>query len=105
MIEEFERNGEFDETRAREFVATAVETFRWRGAATVPAEIYRKLRDLADSGAAVVFASTDMQEMTYLPDRVITFYRGMQIGDIDLSAITAARILKEITDPFNETNL
>jgi ABC-type sugar transport system ATPase subunit len=69
------------------------------------AEIYRKLRDLADSGAAVVFASTDMQEMTYLPDRVITFYRGMQIGDIDLPAITAARILKEITDPFNETNL
>ncbi len=44
------------------------------------AEIYAKLRDLADGGAAIVFASTDMQEITYLPDRVITFYRGMQIG-------------------------
>ena len=43
LIEEFEGNGGFDETRAREFVATAVETFRWRGAATVPAEVYRKL--------------------------------------------------------------
>ncbi|MGC1860144.1 MAG: VOC family protein [Methylocystis sp.] len=43
LIEQFEANGEFDETRAREFVATAVETFRWRGAATVPAKVYRKL--------------------------------------------------------------
>ena len=43
LIEQFERDGEFDETRAREFVAAAVETFRWRGAATVPAEVYRKL--------------------------------------------------------------
>jgi ribose transport system ATP-binding protein len=69
------------------------------------AEIYRKMRDLADEGAAIVFASTDMQEITYLPDRVITFYRGMQIGDFDLAGITTAGILKEITDPFNETNL
>ena len=43
LIERFEANGGFDETRAREFVAAAVETFRWRGAATVPAEVYRKL--------------------------------------------------------------
>ena len=43
LIEEFEGNGGFDEARAREFVAAAVETFRWRGAATVPAEVYRKL--------------------------------------------------------------
>jgi ribose transport system ATP-binding protein len=69
------------------------------------AEIYRKMRDLADEGAAIVFASTDMQEITYLPDRVITFYRGMQIGGFDLAGITTAGILKEITDPFNETNL
>lgn len=69
------------------------------------AEIYRKMRDLADEGAAIVFASTDMQEVTYLPDRVITLYRGMQIGGFDLAGITTAGILKEITDPFNETNL
>ncbi|MCB1488436.1 MAG: sugar ABC transporter ATP-binding protein, partial [Bauldia sp.] len=69
------------------------------------AEIYRKLRELADDGAAIVFASTDMQEITYLPDRVITFYRGMMIGGFDLAGITTAGILKEITDPFNETNL
>ena len=49
------------------------------------AEIYRKLRDLADDGAAIVVASTDIQEIANLPDRIITFYRGMQIGEIGLS--------------------
>ncbi len=69
------------------------------------AEIYRKLRDLADDGAAIVVASTDIQEISNLPDRVITFYRGMQIGEIGLDDMTAAAILKQITDPFDETNL
>ncbi|MGI9498462.1 MAG: sugar ABC transporter ATP-binding protein [Geminicoccaceae bacterium] len=69
------------------------------------AEIYQKLRDLADGGAAIVVASTDIQEMTNLPDRIITFYRGMKIGDIGLEDMTAATILKQITDPFDETNL
>lgn len=69
------------------------------------AEIYRKLRDLADDGAAIVVASTDIQEMANLPDRIITFYRGMQIGEIGLEGMSAAPILKQITDPFDETNL
>ena len=69
------------------------------------AEIYRKMRELADAGSAIVFASTDMQEITYLPDRVITLYRGMQIGEVALDDISAAGILKQITDPFDETHL
>ncbi len=69
------------------------------------AEIYSKLRDLADNGATIIVASTDIQEITHLPDRVITFYRGMQIGELDLDDMSASRILKDITDPFNETNL
>jgi ABC-type sugar transport system ATPase subunit len=69
------------------------------------AEIYQKLRDLAAEGTAIVVASTDIQEISNLPDRVITFYRGMQIGEIELEDMTAAAILKQITDPFNETNL
>lgn len=69
------------------------------------AEIYSKLRDLADDGAAIVVASTDIQEISNLPDRVITFYRGMQIGEIGIEDMTAAAILKQITDPFDETNL
>lgn len=69
------------------------------------AEIYRKLRDLADNGATIIVASTDIQEITNLPDRVITFYRGMKIGEQDSDSMTASSILKDITDPFDETNL
>jgi ribose transport system ATP-binding protein len=69
------------------------------------AEIYRKLRELADAGAAIVLASTDIQEITNLPDRVLTFYRGMLIGEIAQDQLSAATILKQITDPFNQTNL
>jgi ribose transport system ATP-binding protein len=67
------------------------------------AEIYQKLRDLADDGAAVVFASTDIQEITGLADRVISFYRGMQVGEIAMEQITAANILQQITHPFDNT--
>ena len=69
------------------------------------AEIYQKLRELADEGAAIIVASTDIQEITNLPDRVITVYRGIQIGELALEDMTAATILKEITDPFDETGL
>lgn len=69
------------------------------------AEIYQKLRDLADTGAAIVVASTDIQEITNLPDRIITFYRGLKIGELGFQELSAAAILKQITDPFNETNL
>ena len=69
------------------------------------AEIYQKLRDLADAGASIVFASTDLQEITYLPDRIITFYRGMLVGEFQLEDISTERILKQIIDPFNETHL
>jgi len=66
------------------------------------AEIYRRLRDLADSGVAVIFASTDIQEITYLPDRIITFYRGQLIDSFRTSEDDSDRILKEITDPYDD---
>lgn len=69
------------------------------------AEIYQKLRELADEGAAIVVASTDIQEITNLPDRVITIYRGIQVGEIGLDDMTAATILEEITNPFKEAGL
>lgn len=69
------------------------------------AEIYQKLRGLADEGAAIVIASTDIQEITNLPDRVVTFYRGVQIGELALDEMTSAAILEQITDPFHEAGL
>lgn len=69
------------------------------------AEIYQKLRNLADDGVAVVFASTDIQEIAGLADRVVSFYRGMQVGEIQLEKITAANILQQITHPFDDAPL
>ena len=69
------------------------------------AEIYQKLRELADQGAAIVVASTDIYEITNLPDRIVSFYRGIQVGEVALEDMTSARILEQITDPFNETGL
>ena len=66
------------------------------------AEIYQKLRDLANEGTAVIFASTDIQEVAGLADRVISFYRGMQVGEIAKDQITAASILQQITHPFDD---
>ncbi len=68
------------------------------------AEIYQKLRELAGEGAGIVFASTDLQEIAGLADRVITFYRGMQIGEIGLDDITPALVLEQITHPLDSVD-
>ena len=68
------------------------------------AEIYQKLRDLANEGTAVIFSSTDIQEIAGLADRVITFFRGMQVGEIAKERITAASILQKITHPFDDVS-
>lgn len=65
-------------------------------------EIYQRLRDLADGGVAIVFASTDIQEINYLPDRVATFYRGQHISTFKTYDDDNDRILKEITHPFDD---
>ncbi len=69
------------------------------------AEIYQILRDLADQGAAIIIASTDIQEITNLPDRIVSFYRGVQIGELQLDEMTSAHILEQITDPFHEAGI
>ena len=68
-------------------------------------EIYQRIRNLANNGTTIIFASTDIQEITYLPDRVISFYQGLMIGEFIGDNIKTTNILKQITDPFNETNL
>lgn len=67
------------------------------------AEIYKNLRGLAEAGNAIVMASTDLQEIANLPDRVITFYKGMLIGELEGEALESAAILRQITHPFGET--
>lgn len=45
LIERHEQNGGLSEAEATEFVAEALETFRWHGEATVSAETYKRLHD------------------------------------------------------------
>ncbi|OCJ03168.1 DUF1338 domain-containing protein [Rhizobium sp. AC44/96] len=45
LIERFEDVGGLNATEATEFVAEALETFRWHGEATVSAETYKRLHD------------------------------------------------------------
>ncbi len=64
------------------------------------AEIYQRLRELTDKGVAILFASTDIQEITFLPDRIITFYRGLKIDTLIADGIDQERLLHDITQPF-----
>ncbi|NKK70497.1 DUF1338 family protein [Rhizobium leguminosarum bv. viciae] len=45
LIERHEQNGGLTEGEATEFVAEALETFRWHGEATVSADTYKRLHD------------------------------------------------------------
>jgi ribose transport system ATP-binding protein len=63
-------------------------------------EIYRLIRDLADSGRTVLFRSTELPEIVGLADRILVFYRGRLVvqangGEIDdhglLHAINTGR--------------
>jgi len=45
LIEQHEKAGGLTEAEAMEFVAEALETFRWHGEATVSAETYKRLHD------------------------------------------------------------
>jgi ribose transport system ATP-binding protein len=63
-------------------------------------EIYRLIRDLANSGRTVLFRSTELPEIVGLADRILVFYRGRLVveangGEIDdhglLHAINTGR--------------
>jgi ribose transport system ATP-binding protein len=64
-------------------------------------EIYRLIRDLADSGRTVLFRSTELPEIVGLADRILVLYRGRLAvevagGEIDdhglLHAINTGRL-------------
>lgn len=63
------------------------------------AEIYRQLRKLANDGVAIVFGSSDTQEVIGLADRVATFYHGRMIRAMDAAEATAEAITRDVTHP------
>lgn len=58
------------------------------------AEIYERLRELADSGVAVVVSSADGIELEGLCDRVAVFARGHVVKELDGDSLTDEAITK-----------
>ena len=63
------------------------------------AEIYRLMRSFCEEGYALVMASSDLEEIVGVGDRVITVYRGRRIGDYRRGEIGMHRIVADITHP------
>ncbi|MDQ0467326.1 sugar ABC transporter ATP-binding protein [Labrys wisconsinensis] len=63
------------------------------------AEIYRHLRAQAQAGLAILFSSSDTQEVLGLADRVATFYHGRLVGLAEAAAHTVESITRDVTHP------
>lgn len=63
------------------------------------AEIYGHLRRLADDGMAIIFASSDIDEVKGLADTVISMYRGRQVRTVNPTHVTSAELVRDITHP------
>lgn len=63
------------------------------------AEIYRHLRALADQGLAIIFVSSDNQEVLGLADTVATFFRGRLVRAAAAADLTPEALLRDVTHP------
>jgi ribose transport system ATP-binding protein/rhamnose transport system ATP-binding protein len=63
------------------------------------AEIYRQLRKLANEGVAVIFGSSDTQEVVGLADRVATFYHGRMVRLLAGDGASPEAITRDVTHP------
>jgi ribose transport system ATP-binding protein len=56
-------------------------------------ELYRIMRRLADAGAAILFYSTDYEELIGMSDRIVILYQGRIVRELSGEAITEANIV------------
>ena len=56
--------------------------------------IFQILRDLAETGTAVVIASAEYEDLAYLCDRVLIFSEGAIVGSLRSPGMTEERILE-----------
>jgi ABC-type sugar transport system ATPase subunit len=63
------------------------------------AEIYRHLRTLANQGLAIMFVSSDNQEVLGLADTVVTFFRGRLVRSAPAVEIKPEALLRDVTHP------
>jgi ABC-type sugar transport system ATPase subunit len=63
------------------------------------AEIYRHLRTLANQGLAIMFASSDNQEVLGLADAIATFFRGRLVRVTGADRIAPEELFRDVTHP------
>jgi ABC-type sugar transport system ATPase subunit len=63
------------------------------------AEIYRHLRTLANQGLAIMFVSSDNQEVLGLADNVATFFRGRLVRVAPAAELRLEALLRDVTHP------
>ncbi len=61
------------------------------------AEIYGLIRGLAERGAAILFASSEMEEVLRLADRVVVIHRGRIAGELNRDQLCDERIMRLAT--------
>jgi ABC-type sugar transport system ATPase subunit len=60
------------------------------------AEIYHIIHDLATQERIVLFTSTELPEFVHLCDRVIVFYRGRMVGELQADDLSTQKLLEAI---------
>ncbi|MEM8945123.1 MAG: sugar ABC transporter ATP-binding protein [Planctomycetota bacterium] len=60
-------------------------------------EIYRLIEQLAQRGVAILFASSEMEEVLSLSDRVLVMHEGQLTGEIGRDALSEERIMQLAT--------
>ncbi|WP_237155404.1 sugar ABC transporter ATP-binding protein [Oryzibacter oryziterrae] len=60
-------------------------------------DIYREIRALADSGAAILVVSSDLLELTGISDRVAVFFRGRIVAERQASNLNQDDLLQLVT--------
>ena len=58
--------------------------------------IWQELRTYNESGAAVVFSSTDLDEIISVSDRVLVFFNGRIVRDVKAETTTASELGRNI---------
>jgi ribose transport system ATP-binding protein len=61
------------------------------------ADIYREIAKLAAGGAAIVLVSSDLMEIQGLADRVLVFFRGEVVADVETTGLDSDRLLTLVT--------
>ena len=66
------------------------------------ADIYSHLRRMAEQGLAIIFASSDIQEVLGLADTIATFYHGKLVNVYPAQETDLARLTMDVTSPSHE---